>query len=75
MAALIAEAAHVRVIAAPPDETEKKGYSAATRARLDGRELKKLGWSARYDIESGIKRTLSILRSLDSEGSAGNIDR
>lgn len=75
LAALIAQAAHVKVIAAPPDETEKKGYSAATRARLDGRELKKLGWSARYDIESGVKRTLSILRSLEYADSGSGVCR
>lgn len=52
-----------------PDEVEARGYSKATKARLDGAKLKKLGWQPNFDIQTGMKRTISILRSLadDSE--------
>ena len=33
----------------------------------DGSKLKKLGWSAAYDIKEGTRRTIDILRSLQPE--------
>lgn len=45
-----------------PDETEKQGYSTATKARLDGNKIKKLGWEPEYNLEDGIKRTIAILQ-------------
>lgn len=50
-----------RVIYAIPDANEAAGYSAATKARLNGEKLKKMGWKPKYDINSGIKRTITIL--------------
>ena len=47
-----------------PDETEKAGYSKATKARLDGSKLKKLGWTARYDIKQGLERTMKMLTEI-----------
>lgn len=47
-----------------PDETEKAGYSKATKARLDGSKLKRLGWNARYDIKQGLIRTIKMLTEL-----------
>ena len=61
LAAVIAEYAGTKVVFELPDDTEKSGYSTATKARLDGSKLKKLGWSARYDIKSGIERTILLL--------------
>ncbi|MFR2694508.1 MAG: hypothetical protein ACLTBV_31825 [Enterocloster bolteae] len=46
-----------------PDAVEKAGYSTATKARLDGSRLKGLGWSMKYDIRTGIERTIDIMRS------------
>lgn len=37
------------------------GYSTATKARIDGSKLKKLGWTMKYDIRSGIRKTIDIL--------------
>lgn len=37
------------------------GYSTATKARLDNRKITELGFKARYDIETGISRTLKIM--------------
>ncbi len=62
LAALIAGEAGKRVVFELPDAVEAAGYSKATKARLDGAKLKRLGWQPRYDIGSGIRRTLRILK-------------
>ena len=58
-AGVIAEYAGTKVVFELPDDTEKSGYSTATKARMDGSKLKRLGCLAKYDIGSGIARTLS----------------
>ena len=63
LAQLIAAHCGRKVIFELPDEVEKAGYSRATKARLDGTKLSALGWHARYDIRTGIARTLDIMRS------------
>lgn len=50
-----------KVVFELPDSVEAAGYSTATKARLDGRKLKALGWEPKYDIYSGIQRTIEIL--------------
>ena len=65
LAAIIAENAGKKVVFAVPDEVEAAGYSRATKARLDGSKLKELGWIPKYNIESGIKRTVKILKQLE----------
>ena len=47
-----------------PDAVEASGYSKATKARLNGEKLKKLGWVPRYTIQTGMERTIDILESL-----------
>ena len=47
-----------------PDDIEKAGYSVATKARLSGAKVREIGWLPRYDIESGIKRTVQILKEI-----------
>lgn len=64
LAAAIAEIAGKKVVFEIPDAIEAAGYSTATKARLDGRKLKKLGWEARYDIQSGMERTIEMLRNI-----------
>lgn len=63
LAGIIAKECDKKVVIELPDELEKKGYSKATIARLDGSKLKQLGWSPLYNIETGIKRTLDIMRA------------
>ena len=41
---------------------ESAQVSTATKARLDGSKLKELGWRARYDMKSGLERTIGILK-------------
>ena len=62
LAALIAEIGGEKVVFEAPDAVEAAGYSKATKARLDGSKLKKLGWRAIYDIKTGMERTISILK-------------
>lgn len=62
LAKIIAENAGTKVVFEIPDEIEAEGYSKATKARLESKKLQKLGWSAKYDIRSGIKRTMEILK-------------
>ena len=62
LAQMIAEICDCRVVYEPPDAVEVAGYSKATKARLDGSKLSALGWTPRYDIRSGLERTIHILR-------------
>ena len=64
VAALIAQKSGKKVVYELPDETEKAGYSTATKARLDSTKLQKLGWKAAYSIDKGIGNTLSIIKNL-----------
>lgn len=64
LAAMIADQTGKSVIFELPNETEKAGFSKATKARLDNSKLSALGWEATYDIRSGIGQTLSILKSI-----------
>ena len=49
-----------------PDAVEASGYSKATKALLDGSKLKALGWKPLYSIETGLPRTVSILKELST---------
>lgn len=45
-----------------PGEQEAKGFSTADRAVLDASKLNSLGWRAETDIQSGVEKTLKILK-------------
>lgn len=62
LASIIAQLCGRKVVFEIPDNTEKAGYSTATKARLDGSKIKMLGWEMKYDIPEGIARTISILK-------------
>ncbi len=64
LANIAASATGRNVVFEIPDETEKSGYSTATKARLDGSKLKKLGWSPAYNIKRGVERTINILQKI-----------
>ena len=64
LAALIAEMSGTKVKFEIPDAVEAAGYSTATKARLDGKKLKNLGWEPIYDIKAGISRTMAILKEI-----------
>lgn len=61
LATLIAGFSGAKVVFELPDKTEQLGYSKATKARLDSKKIKALGWQPAYTIETGIERTLQIL--------------
>jgi len=64
LANLIASIADKKVIFELPNRTEALGYSTATKARLDGKKLKELGWAPQYNIQTGINRTINILKEI-----------
>lgn len=64
LASFLAEEAGTKVVFELPDETERAGYSTATRAVLDGRKIEQLGWKAHTPIREGLPKTLQILRSM-----------
>ena len=66
LASIIAGMNGREVVFEIPDAIEAAGYSTATKARLDGHKLQRLGWMPQYDIKSGIERTIQILRTLYS---------
>ncbi len=59
---LIAVYTGSKVVFDLPSQAEQKGYSKAQRAILDSRKINQLGWSAHFDIESGIRRTVELLK-------------
>ncbi|OUO92923.1 NAD-dependent epimerase/dehydratase family protein [Cloacibacillus sp. An23] len=61
LAEMIAGIAGTNVVFELPDDKEKAGYSTATKARLNGDKLKALGWNMRYDVSSGMWKTLRFL--------------
>ena len=64
LATIVAEHAGKKVVFELPDAVESSGYSRATKALLDGRKIKRLGWKAQYSIYEGIPRTMDILNAV-----------
>lgn len=65
LAKIIAKYSGTNVIFDVPTETEKKGYSTATDARLDYSKIsEQLGWKPKYSIDDGIKKTIEILHGI-----------
>lgn len=62
LAQMIAGYSGVKVRFELPDETERAGYSKATKALLDSGKLRHLGWSAKWTIEDGIRETLEKVK-------------
>lgn len=61
LAALIAGLAGRKVVFDLPDAVEAAGFSKATKARLDGRKLRGIGWRPFYDIRSGVSAAFGIM--------------
>ena len=61
---IIADYVGKKVIFELPDETERAGYSKATKATLDSDKIKKTGWKSLFDIETGLHHTIDVLRSI-----------
>lgn len=65
LAMIVAETVGRRVVYDLPDEIELAGYSTATKARLDSGKLQVLGWKAKYNIRTGLVRTVNILKEVN----------
>lgn len=63
-ASIVADYSGKKIVYEIPDEIEAAGYSKATKARLDGSKLRSLEWKPRYDIKTGIERTIEILKNV-----------
>ncbi|MBQ8924610.1 MAG: NAD-dependent epimerase/dehydratase family protein [Lachnospiraceae bacterium] len=63
LAKIIADYTGGKVIFEFPDETEKAGYSTATKATLASDKLKETGWKSYFDIKTGLHHTIEVLRS------------
>lgn len=63
LASIVAMEAGTKVIYEDPDAIERTGFSPVTKSLLDSDKLQKLGWTANYTIQDGIRRTIEILRS------------
>ena len=61
LAQIIAKESSSKMVFEQPDFVERAGYSTATKARLNGHKIQKLGWKPKYTIISGIVRTIQIL--------------
>ena len=64
LAGVIASTAGKKVVFELPDAVEQAGFSTATKALLDGSKLKALGWRACYEIEEGLRQTMSVLKDI-----------
>ena len=60
LAELVAGVAGTHVVYDLPGGLEQRGYSAATRAVMDGTKLARLGWRPLYSLEEGVRRTLAV---------------
>lgn len=58
LAAMLADIAGKRVVFELPKESEKKGYSTATKAMLDVTKLERLGWKAQVHLAEGLRCTV-----------------
>lgn len=63
IAEMAAQIAETDVIYEVPSDTEKAGYSPPQDAVLSSKKLIELGWKHSYSFESGLHRTVDILRN------------
>lgn len=68
IAELAAKMAGTAVVYEMPDERERKGYSVATKARLNGGKIRGLGWEPLFTAEKGIRNTFAVLSEIRSGG-------
>lgn len=61
LASILAQIAGKEVVFELPEESERKGYSTATKAVLDASKLEKLGWNAKVHLLEGLRCTLEMI--------------
>ena len=62
VAKIVAEIAGTKVVFDIPDEIEKKGFSKPQNCVLDNHKLLSLSWKGMYDIKTGLKECIEILK-------------
>lgn len=62
LAAILADIAGRKVIFELPAESERKGYSTATKAMLNAEKLEALGWNAMVHLEEGLGCTVESMK-------------
>jgi UDP-glucuronate decarboxylase len=62
LANLIANIGNQQVIINLPKDTANSGFTPITKTLLSTEKLSKLGWNSKTNIESGIKKTIRILK-------------
>lgn len=65
LATIIADYSGKKVVFEIPDAVESAGYSKATKACLDSSKLNSLGWKVKYNIKTGIVRTMKMLKAIN----------
>lgn len=45
-----------------PTDQEKAGYNLMDNSSLDSKKLESLGWKAKFDVETGVRRTIELLK-------------
>ncbi len=73
LAERLAGIAGTRVVFELPEESERKGYSTATRAMLDGSKLEGLDWKARVPVGEGLSSTVESLRECIQGSEKGGV--
>lgn len=62
LASILAQIAGKKVVFELPEESERKGYSTATKAMLDAGKLEKLGWKAKVHLPEGLRCTVEMIK-------------
>jgi len=64
LAGLVAATAGRKVIIDVAGDLERRGFSAATVATMDGSKLAHLGWKPSYSMPEGVERTMAVLKEI-----------
>jgi len=63
LASAFAKAGGVDLIHEQADEAEKRGYARMDNSAVDSSKLRGLGWTGKFSLELGSRRTVELLRS------------
>lgn len=66
VAECIADLCGTKIVFDIPDEIEKQGFSRPQNCILEAKKLESLYWKGRYDLLTGMRNTIEILREMQS---------
>lgn len=64
MAYMIADICGTRVVYEQSSDRERSGFNKMMNAVLDTKKLEGLGWTGRYDMRTGLSRTVAIMKQV-----------